>query len=84
MMLNFPFKIKKEEPSSEGGKGNAMETSSGEDRKPEVKTEPKEEEEGSTQSTTTSSPAGAQSKKKSTEEFPFINHAVLWFSLNSE
>lgn len=37
----------------------------GEDKKPEVKKEPKEEEEGSGSTATNSSPASAQSKKKS-------------------
>ncbi len=66
--------IKKEKPSGDGCKGEPMDTSSssvpssvatGEDKKPEVKKEPKEEEEGSGSTGTNSSPASAQSKKKS-------------------
>ncbi|TKS91650.1 CREB-binding protein [Collichthys lucidus] len=65
--------IKKEKPSGDGCKGEPMDTSSssvpssvatGEDKKPEVKKEPKEEEEGSGSTATNSSPASAQSKKK--------------------
>jgi len=37
----------------------------GEDKKPEVKKEPKEEEEGSGSTSNSGSPASAQSKKKS-------------------
>ena len=54
-----------------------MESSIAEDKKPEVKIEPKEEEDGSATSTTSSSPAGAQSKKKSTTECPFIKHPLF-------
>ncbi|KAI3360110.1 hypothetical protein L3Q82_014425 [Scortum barcoo] len=65
--------IKKEKPSGDGCKGEPMDTSSssvpssvaaGEDKKPEVKKEPKEEEEGSGSTGTNSSPASTQSKKK--------------------
>ncbi|KAL1277755.1 hypothetical protein QQF64_024428, partial [Cirrhinus molitorella] len=55
--------VKKEEPASNECKTEPMETSTGstaEDKKPEVKTEPKEEEAAGTNST----PANTQSKKK--------------------
>lgn len=58
------YQIKKEEPSD----GLPMETSStaaGEDKKPVIKTEPKEEEEGSGSTATHSSPSGVPNKKKS-------------------
>ncbi|CAB1338236.1 unnamed protein product [Coregonus sp. 'balchen'] len=72
---NKPIKmegVKKEECEGEGGKGVPMEMSSSsgvkseervktEDRKPEVKKEPKEEEKGSDSPGT---PSGAQNKKK--------------------
>ncbi|XP_014059288.2 histone acetyltransferase p300 isoform X5 [Salmo salar] len=64
--------IKKEKPSGDGCKGEPMDTSSSaatpkmedRDRKPEVKTEPKDEEERSGASGTHSSPASAQNKRK--------------------
>ncbi len=55
--------IKEEEPAGDKCKTEPMETSIGstaEDKKPEVKTEPKEEEAAGTNST----PANTQSKKK--------------------
>lgn len=63
--------IKKEEPSD----GVPMETSStaaGEDKKPEIKAEPKEEEEGSGSTATHSSPSGVPNKKKSTIKPAFV------------
>ncbi|XP_035380966.1 histone acetyltransferase p300 [Electrophorus electricus] len=57
--------IKKEEPSGDACKAESMETlvgAAGDDRKPEMKTEPKEEEEDV--ATTNSSTVSAQSKKK--------------------
>uniref|UniRef100_A0A8K9XGS0 histone acetyltransferase n=1 Tax=Oncorhynchus mykiss TaxID=8022 RepID=A0A8K9XGS0_ONCMY len=58
---DVPSQIKKEKPSGDGCKGEPMDTS---DRKPEVKTEPKDEEERSGASGTHSSPASAQNKRK--------------------
>ena len=66
--------LKNEECSGDGGKGNAMDTSSSttslsvvktEDRKPEIKKEPKEEEEGSE----SGAQSGAHIKKKSMFNF---------------
>lgn len=79
-MENKPIKmegVKKEECGGQGGKGVPMETSSSsgvkseervkmEDRKPEVKKEPKEEEKGSDSPGISS---GAQNKKKSKDCF---------------
>ncbi|KAK6291078.1 hypothetical protein J4Q44_G00385200 [Coregonus suidteri] len=64
--------IKKEKPSGDGCKGEPMDTSSSaatpkmedRDRKPEVKTEPKDEEERSGASGTHSSPASAQKQEE--------------------
>lgn len=65
MVIILFTQVKKEEPS-DSCKAEPMETSvSGEDRKPEVKSEAKEEEEGSGTAGTNSSPAAAQNKKKS-------------------
>ncbi len=82
LTLELFSQIKKEKPSGDGCKGEPMDTSSsavsssvatGEDKKPEVKKEPKEEEEGSGSTATNSSPASAQSKKKSKcRNFPLI------------
>lgn len=58
--------IKKEEPSCDDCKGVPMETSSavgGEDKKPELKMEPKKEEEGSGPAVTPSSVSGVSKKK---------------------
>uniref|UniRef100_A0A8C7M439 histone acetyltransferase n=1 Tax=Oncorhynchus kisutch TaxID=8019 RepID=A0A8C7M439_ONCKI len=69
---DVPSQIKKEKLSGDGCKGEPMDTSSSvatlkmedRDRKPEVKTEPKDEEERSGASGTHSSPASAQNKRK--------------------
>lgn len=71
LVLILCTQVKKEE-SSDSCKAEPMETSSasGEDRKPEVKSEAKEEEEGSGTAGTNSSPAAAQNKKKSMSYSP--------------
>lgn len=61
--LILVWHIKKEEPADDECKSEPMGTSTGstgEDKKPEVKTEPKEEEAAGTNS----SPTNTQSKKK--------------------
>ena len=56
-----------------------MSVTASEDRKPEMKIEPKEEEEGSgVAGANSSSPASAQSKKKSTPpSFSSFSHSFL-------
>lgn len=67
MILSAQVKqVKKEEPA-DGCKSEPMDTSgtASEDRKPEVKSEPKEEADGTATAGANSSPAAAQNKKKS-------------------
>lgn len=64
-MAAFFYQIKKEEPLTDGVPMETSSTAAGEDKKPEIKTEPKEEEEGSGSTVTHSSPSGVPNKKKS-------------------
>lgn len=56
------YQVKKEESLSDCV---PMETAAGEDKKPEIKTEPKEEEDGSGSAASQSSVSGPSNKKKS-------------------
>ncbi|XP_051522880.1 histone acetyltransferase p300-like isoform X3 [Myxocyprinus asiaticus] len=72
--------IKKEEPFSDDCKGVPMETSStesGKDKKPELKTEPKEEEAGSGSTVTHSSPSGVPNKKKTVFKPEELRQALM-------